>query len=74
MQAVPPPMTGNYLPFGPDIEIDDTQYTYGPGKTQPSEYESQTIELDTCDSNISTEPSELVFKPVVNESNVEVQP
>ncbi|GJW85061.1 retrovirus-related pol polyprotein from transposon TNT 1-94 [Tanacetum coccineum] len=74
MQAVPPPMTGNYLPSGPDIEIDDSQYTYGPGKTQPSESESQTTELDTCDSNISTEPSELVSEPVVNESNIEVQP
>ncbi|GJT33399.1 hypothetical protein Tco_0923818 [Tanacetum coccineum] len=51
MQAVPPPMTGNYLPSGPDVEIDDSQYTYGPAKTQP--------ELDACDSNISTESSEL---------------
>ncbi|GJW36744.1 putative ribonuclease H-like domain-containing protein [Tanacetum coccineum] len=74
MQAVPPPMTGNYLPSGPDVEIDDSQYTYGPRKSQPSESESQTTELDTCDSNISTEPSELVSEPVVNESNVEVQP
>ncbi|GJR99448.1 putative ribonuclease H-like domain-containing protein [Tanacetum coccineum] len=74
MQAVPPPMTGNYLPSGPDIEIDDSQYTYGPEKTQPSEPESQTNELDTCDSNISTEPSELVSEPGVSESNVEVQP
>ncbi|GJU86344.1 hypothetical protein Tco_1293890 [Tanacetum coccineum] len=39
MQAVPPPMTGNYLPSGPDIEIDDLQYTYGPEKTRPSEPE-----------------------------------
>ncbi|GKA20208.1 hypothetical protein Tco_0700197 [Tanacetum coccineum] len=74
MQAVPPPMTGNYMPSGPDIEIDDSQYTYGPEKTQPSESESQTTELDTCDSNISTEPSELVSEPVVNESPIEVQP
>ncbi|GJR05075.1 ribonuclease H-like domain-containing protein [Tanacetum coccineum] len=66
--------TGNYLPSGPDIEIDDSQYTYGPEKTQPSEPESQTNELDTCDSNISTEPSELVSEPGVSESNVEVQP
>ncbi|GJW22398.1 hypothetical protein Tco_0033020 [Tanacetum coccineum] len=50
MQAVPPPMTGNYLPSGPDIEIDDSQYTYGPEKTQP------------------------MSEPVVNESNIEVQP
>ncbi|GJW58300.1 putative ribonuclease H-like domain-containing protein [Tanacetum coccineum] len=48
MQAVPPPMTGNYMPSGPDIEIDDSQIHY--------------------------EPSELVFEPVVNESNIEVQP
>ncbi|GJZ11017.1 hypothetical protein Tco_0545776 [Tanacetum coccineum] len=68
MQAVPPPMTGNYLPSGPDIEIDDTQYTYGPRT------ESQTTELDTCDSNTSTEPSELVSEPVVNQSQIEVQP
>ncbi|GJU05077.1 ribonuclease H-like domain-containing protein [Tanacetum coccineum] len=74
MQAVPPPMTGNYFPFGPDIEIDDSQYTYGPEKTQPSKSESQTTELDTCNSNISTEPSELVSEPVVNESNTKVQP
>ncbi|GJS00149.1 hypothetical protein Tco_0316657 [Tanacetum coccineum] len=74
MQAVPPPMTENYLPSGPDIEIDDSQYTYGPEKTQTSESESQTTELDTCNSNISTEPSELVSELVVNESNIEVQP
>ncbi|GJV91101.1 ribonuclease H-like domain-containing protein [Tanacetum coccineum] len=74
MQAVPPPMTGNYLPSGPDVEIDDSKYTYGPEKTRPSEPESQTNELDACDSNISTETSELVFEPVVNESHVEVQP
>ncbi|GJW41282.1 hypothetical protein Tco_0067127 [Tanacetum coccineum] len=37
MHVVPPPMTGNYLPSGPDIEIDDSQYTYGPEKTQPRE-------------------------------------
>ncbi|GKF56366.1 hypothetical protein Tco_0166706, partial [Tanacetum coccineum] len=74
IRAVPPPMTGNYMPSGPDIEIDDSQYTYGPEKTQTSESETQTIALDTCESNISTEPSELVSEPVVNESSVEVQP
>ncbi|GJZ90457.1 ribonuclease H-like domain-containing protein, partial [Tanacetum coccineum] len=69
MQAVPPPMTGNYLPSGPDVEIDDSKYTYGPEKTQPNEPDSQTNEVDACDSNISTETSELVFEPVVNESH-----
>ncbi|GJQ91332.1 hypothetical protein Tco_0002471 [Tanacetum coccineum] len=74
MHVVPPPMTGNYMPSGPDIEVDYSQFTYGPKQTQPSESESQTSEFDTCDSNISTEPSELVSEPVVNESNVECQP
>ncbi|GJZ37712.1 putative ribonuclease H-like domain-containing protein, partial [Tanacetum coccineum] len=74
MHAVAPPMTGNYMPSGPDIEIDYSQFTYGPKQTQPSESESQTSEFDTCESNISTEPSELVSEPVVNESNVECQP
>ncbi|GJV65660.1 ribonuclease H-like domain-containing protein [Tanacetum coccineum] len=44
-------------------------------KTQPSEPDSRkNSEVDACDSNISTETSELVFEPVVNESHVEVQP
>ncbi|GJS50015.1 putative ribonuclease H-like domain-containing protein [Tanacetum coccineum] len=30
MHAVPPPMTGNYMPLGPDREIDDSMFTYGP--------------------------------------------
>ncbi|GJU38440.1 reverse transcriptase domain-containing protein [Tanacetum coccineum] len=29
MHAVPPPMTGIYIPSGPDKEIDDSQFTYG---------------------------------------------
>ncbi|GJW32683.1 putative ribonuclease H-like domain-containing protein [Tanacetum coccineum] len=74
MHAVPPPMTGNYMPSGPDVEVDDSKFTYGPKHTQPSESESQTSKLDTCESNISAEPSELVSEPVVNESNVECQP
>ncbi|GKB07481.1 ribonuclease H-like domain-containing protein, partial [Tanacetum coccineum] len=74
MHVVPPPMTGNYMPYGPEIEVDYLQFTYGPKQTQPSESESQSSEIDTCESNISAEPSELVSEPVVNESNVECQP
>ncbi|GJR14413.1 ribonuclease H-like domain-containing protein [Tanacetum coccineum] len=42
MHVVPPPMTGNYMPSGPDIEVDYSQFTYGPKQTQPSESETQT--------------------------------
>ncbi|GJT13656.1 putative ribonuclease H-like domain-containing protein [Tanacetum coccineum] len=72
MHVVPPPMTGNYMPTGPNIEVDYSQFTYGPNQTQPSE--SETSEIDTCESNISSEPPELVSEPVVNESNVECKP
>ncbi|GJW95005.1 hypothetical protein Tco_0174677 [Tanacetum coccineum] len=74
MHVVPPPMTENYMPSGPEIEIDYSQFTYGPKQTQPSESETQSSEIDTCESNISTESSELVTEPVVNETNVESQP
>ncbi|GJS64516.1 hypothetical protein Tco_0679080 [Tanacetum coccineum] len=30
MHVVPPPMTEIYIPSGPDKEIDDSQFTYGP--------------------------------------------
>ncbi|GJW84619.1 ribonuclease H-like domain-containing protein [Tanacetum coccineum] len=68
-----PTTEGNYMPTGPEIEIDYSQFTYGPKQTQPSESESQSSACDTCESNISTEPSELVSEPVVIESNVESQ-
>ncbi|GJT66155.1 putative ribonuclease H-like domain-containing protein [Tanacetum coccineum] len=74
MHAVPPPITGNYMPSGPDIEVDYSQFTYGPKQTQPSESETQTSEFDTCETNISTETPELTSEPVVNESNVACQP
>ncbi|GJT96500.1 hypothetical protein Tco_1092018 [Tanacetum coccineum] len=32
MHAVPPPMTGNYMPSGPEIEVDYSQFTYGPNR------------------------------------------
>ncbi|GJT46020.1 helicase [Tanacetum coccineum] len=73
MHTVPPPMTGNYMPYRPDVKIDYSQFTYGPKQTQPSESKTQTSEFDTCESNISTETPELVSEPVVNEPNVVCQ-
>ncbi|GKC81906.1 ribonuclease H-like domain-containing protein, partial [Tanacetum coccineum] len=53
MHVVPPPMTGNYMPSRPDLEIDYSQFTYGPNQSQPSESESQTSNFDTCESAYS---------------------
>ncbi|GKB89840.1 putative ribonuclease H-like domain-containing protein [Tanacetum coccineum] len=74
MHVIPPPMTRNYMPSGPDIEIDYSQFTYGPKQSQPSESETQTSDFDTCESNFSVETPELVTEPVVNEPNVVSQP
>nr|GEZ49794.1 hypothetical protein [Tanacetum cinerariifolium] len=32
MHAVLPPMTGNYMPSGPDVEIDYSKFSYGPNR------------------------------------------
>ncbi|GJR55494.1 hypothetical protein Tco_1406015 [Tanacetum coccineum] len=73
MHVVPLPMTGNYMPSGPDIEIDYSQFIYGPKQSQPSESKTQTSDFDTCDSNCSDETHELP-KPAVNEPKVVSQP
>ncbi|GJZ31457.1 hypothetical protein Tco_0576504 [Tanacetum coccineum] len=66
MHVVSPPMTGNYMPSGPDIEIDYSQFTYGPKQSQTSESETQTSDFDTCESDSS--------EPTVNEPKVVSQP
>ncbi|GJT94533.1 putative ribonuclease H-like domain-containing protein [Tanacetum coccineum] len=74
MHAVPPPMTGNYMPSGPDIEIDYSQFTYGPKQSQTSEFETQTSDFDTCESDCSVETHEPLPEPTVNEPKVVCQP
>ncbi|GJV21529.1 ribonuclease H-like domain-containing protein [Tanacetum coccineum] len=74
MHVVPPPMTRIYMPSGPDIEMDYSQFTYGLKQSQPSESETQTSDFDTCESNISEETSEFVTKTFVNEPKVVSQP
>ncbi|GJR06269.1 ribonuclease H-like domain-containing protein [Tanacetum coccineum] len=74
MHAVPPPMTGNYMPSGPAIEIDYSQFTYGPKQSQPSESKTQTSDFDTCKSDCSVETHESLPEPTVNEPKVVSQP
>ncbi|GJY46279.1 putative ribonuclease H-like domain-containing protein [Tanacetum coccineum] len=70
MHVVPPPMIGIYIHSGPDKEIDESQFTYGPKQSQTSESKTQTSDFDTCESNSSIETPEFVSKPVVKEPNV----
>ncbi|GJX11809.1 hypothetical protein Tco_0201668 [Tanacetum coccineum] len=74
MQAVPPPMTGNYIPSGPDREVDDSMFTYGPKQSKTSESDTQTRNFDSCKSNSSVETLESVPEPVVVEPKVVSQP
>ncbi|GJX61317.1 ribonuclease H-like domain-containing protein [Tanacetum coccineum] len=74
MHAVPPPMTGNYMPSGPDIEIDYSQFTYGPKQSQASESETQTNDFNSCESNCSEETHESLYEPSINEPRVVSQP
>ncbi|GJY20385.1 putative ribonuclease H-like domain-containing protein [Tanacetum coccineum] len=74
MHVVPPPMTGNYMPYGPDIEIDYSQFTYGPKQSQISESKTQTSDFDTCESDCSNETHESFPEPAVNEPKVVIQP
>ncbi|GJU16064.1 hypothetical protein Tco_1144030 [Tanacetum coccineum] len=74
MHAVPPLMTGNYMPLGPDREVDDSMFTYGPKQSKISESDTQTSNYDSCESNSSTETLESVPEPVVVKPNVVSQP
>ncbi|GKC42198.1 ribonuclease H-like domain-containing protein, partial [Tanacetum coccineum] len=42
MHAVPPLMTRNYMPLGPDREVDDSMFTYVPKQSKTSESDTQT--------------------------------
>ncbi|GJS11247.1 hypothetical protein Tco_0368043 [Tanacetum coccineum] len=74
MHAVPPPMTGIYIPSGPDKEIDESQFTYGLKQSKPSKYDVRSSDYNSCESNSSEEPPESMFEPVVNEPKVISQP
>ncbi|GJV36319.1 hypothetical protein Tco_1408796 [Tanacetum coccineum] len=74
MYAVPPPMTGNYMPSGPDREVDDSMFTYGPKQSKTSESDTQTSNYDSCESNSSAETLESVSELVVVEPKVVSQP
>ncbi|GJT56064.1 putative ribonuclease H-like domain-containing protein [Tanacetum coccineum] len=74
MHAVPPPMIGNYMPSGPNIEIDYSQFTFGPKQSQASESETQTSDFDTCNSNCSDETHESLPEPAINEPKVLSKP
>ncbi|GKD93366.1 hypothetical protein Tco_1373203, partial [Tanacetum coccineum] len=68
--AVPPPMIGNYMPPGPDREVDDSMFTYGPKQSKTSESDTKTSDFDSCETNSNVETLEYVPEPAVVEPKV----
>nr|GEU29647.1 hypothetical protein [Tanacetum cinerariifolium] len=70
MHTVPPPMIGNYMPFGPHVEMDYSKFTYGPKQIKVDESDAKTSEYASCESDSSVDTPKSVPKPVENEPNV----
>ncbi|GJY78101.1 putative ribonuclease H-like domain-containing protein, partial [Tanacetum coccineum] len=71
MHAVPPPMTGIYIPSRPDKEIDESQFTYGPKQSKPSESDTRSSDFNSYESNSSEETLESMLELVINEPKVD---
>ncbi|GJU69379.1 ribonuclease H-like domain-containing protein [Tanacetum coccineum] len=74
MHAVPPPMTGIYMPPKSDFGIDELNFTYGPKQSKTSESAANTSDSVSCESNSSVETLESVPKPAVNEPKAVSKP
>ncbi|GJZ78679.1 hypothetical protein Tco_0643516 [Tanacetum coccineum] len=74
MHAVPPQMTWIYISSEPDKEINDSQFTYGPKQSKPSESDARSSDFTSCESNSSKETHESMPESVVNEPKVVSQP
>ncbi|GKE70221.1 hypothetical protein Tco_1528293, partial [Tanacetum coccineum] len=74
MHVVPPSMTGIYIPSGPDKEINESQFTYGPKQSKPSKSDTRSSDFNSCESNSSEETLESMPEPVVNKPKVVSRP
>nr|GEW46692.1 ribonuclease H-like domain-containing protein [Tanacetum cinerariifolium] len=72
--AVPPPITGTYMPFGLDVEIDYSKFTYGPKQTSADELDSKPSEYAFCASDSSVETYTSMNETVENASKVVCEP
>nr|GEU99057.1 hypothetical protein [Tanacetum cinerariifolium] len=74
MHAVPPFMTGNYMPSGPDVEIDYSKFTYGPLHISANESDSKSVDNSSSDSDSSVEPTTSMPAPVEDAPKVVTKP
>nr|GEZ67111.1 hypothetical protein [Tanacetum cinerariifolium] len=64
MHAVPPSMTGIYIPSKSDFGIDKSKFIYDLKQSKNSEFVAKISDLASCESNSSVEILESVPKPV----------
>ncbi|GJR84137.1 hypothetical protein Tco_0154922 [Tanacetum coccineum] len=57
MHAVPPPMTGNYMPPKSDFRIDESNFTYGPKQSKTSESDAKRSLFLLSGRSSSEQPS-----------------
>nr|GFD10625.1 hypothetical protein [Tanacetum cinerariifolium] len=74
MQTVSLPMTGNYLPSGPDVEINYSKFTYVPKQTSIDESNSKTSKYASCEYDFSVETTTSMPAPVKNAPKVVCEP
>ncbi|GJZ05628.1 hypothetical protein Tco_0539421 [Tanacetum coccineum] len=67
MHAVPPLMIGNYMPLGPDREVDDSIFTYGPKLSKTSESDTQTRNYDSFEPNVVSQLKVWPDAPIIKE-------
>nr|GEY73269.1 ribonuclease H-like domain-containing protein [Tanacetum cinerariifolium] len=74
MHAVPPPMTRNYMPSGPDVEIDYSKFTYGLKQTSADESDSKPVEYASSESESSIETTTSMPAPIDNAPKIVFEP
>nr|GEY48573.1 ribonuclease H-like domain-containing protein [Tanacetum cinerariifolium] len=74
ISTAPPPMTGNYIPSGPDVEIDYSKFTYGPKQTSVDVSDSKTSEYASCESDSSVKTTTSMPAPIENAPKIVCEP
>nr|GEV41583.1 hypothetical protein [Tanacetum cinerariifolium] len=72
--TLPPPMTGSYMPYRPDVEIDYSKFTYGPKQTSTDESYSKPVENASNESDSSVETTTSMSAPVDNAPKIVYEP
>nr|GEU73475.1 ribonuclease H-like domain, Gag-pre-integrase domain protein [Tanacetum cinerariifolium] len=74
MHAVPPPITGIYMPPKSDFGINESKFTYGLKQSKNSKSDAKTSDLASCKYNTSVETLKSVPTPVESKPKAVSEP